>query len=200
MRSITRILLIQVLAATVAMEMFAGPATHAQQQDQRVAAAKELEPLVLDFYATKVREQITASAPGPYVSLTVATKRYDTSYAVVSFSIDTNDPKLLSNVADLALKLEPLEVANGKIIRTFSQTTSGVMKAPGPSRNGSTLHKMSFYARAPEAANGIKLRINLTTVPHPLDLDFSLDLTNEVRVGAGGEASPAMSPLKNKKM
>ena len=89
MRSITRILLIQVLAATVAMEMFAGTATHAQQQDQRVAAAKELEPLVLDFYATKVREQITASAPGPYVSLTVATKRYDTSYAVVSFSLDT---------------------------------------------------------------------------------------------------------------
>jgi hypothetical protein len=196
-KSITRILVVQLLAGMVTM-MFAGTVTGALQQDQRAAAAKELEPLVLDFYTTKVREGVAASAPAPYVSLTVATKRYDTAYALVSFSIDTNDPKLLDNVADLTLKLQPVEVANRKIIRTLGNSTSGVMKAPGPSRNGGTLHKMSFSATAPEGANGINLRITLATVPRPLQIDFYIDLTNEVRIGASGETSPTMTTLKSK--
>lgn len=197
MRSIVKILLIQVLACTAFLGMFTDTGSGAPQQDQRAAAAKELEPLVLDFYETKVRDGIAASAPRPYVFLTVATKRYDASHALVAFSIDTNDPELLANVAELTMKLQPVEV-NGKITKALGNSTSGVMKATGASRNGVTLHKLSFSASAVEGANGINLKITLATVPRPLVIDFTIDLNNDVRVGAGGEASPTLTTVKSK--
>ena len=198
MRFTVRALVILLLGTLYSIQTPMSATSSVRLQDQRTAAAKELEPMVLDFYNTNVKEKVAALSPKPYVSLTVATKRYDASYALVSLSIDTNDPILLAKVADLDMEIQPVEFANGKITRTVGKSMSGVMKAPGASQNGSTLHKISFYASVVEEANAINLQVKLATAPRPLEINFTIDLTNEVRVGATGRGSPTLTSTTNK--
>lgn len=198
MRFTVRSLVILLLGTVFSIQTPMSATSSVRLQDPKTAAAKKLEPMVLDFYSTNVKEKVAGLSPKPYVSLTVATKRYDAFSALVSLSIDTNDPVLLAKVADLDMEIQPVEFANGKIIRTIGKSMSGVMKAPGASQNGSTLHKISFYASAAEEANAINLQVRLATAPRALEINFTIDLTNEVRVGATGRGSPTLTSTNNK--
>jgi hypothetical protein len=165
------------------------------QQDQRLAAAKELEPLVLSFYNTRVKDRVSASFQNSFVSFTVAAKRYDTSYALLSLAANTNDSVLVANVPDLVLNVQPVEFLNGKITRNVGNSTTGIFKAGrSASSMENALYIISFSATALEDANAINVHMALSSAPIPQKFNLVISLSNDVRIGTG--AMPSFTSTK----
>ena len=153
------------------------------QADERVVQAKALEGLLPEAYNS-------ALATLPHkdrsrISLTVATKRVDSSTAVLAVSINTNDPRLLTDIPAVECSFQPVELSNGTVAQTIGTPMKVSVGSPlGSSPTGNTtIRTISSVVTAQEAANALSIRTTLKGKFGDMSFRYVISTKDEVNLG-----------------
>jgi hypothetical protein len=160
------------------------PATAKQPpQEKREVAARELEPLVADAFE---KHQLTLAITGPSVTFSVATQRYDDSYALFAFQVNSNDPRLFSLTPNLNIIFQPVKLLNQERTEPVGPSTQGVFgrgSAFAADEKG-RLYQASGSVSMPREADALGIEIKLKDERGDQGLNYVIGVGSAVQTSS----------------
>ena len=120
----------------------------------------------------------------PRVSLSVATRRIDSSNAVLALTINTNDQRLLADAPAIEWSFQPVELSNGTIVQTIGTPMSvSVGKPAAGATPGAALRTISSVITAETEANALSIRTTLNGKFGSVSFRYVISAKDDVNTG-----------------
>lgn len=170
-----------------------------QDEARKLEEARNLYTSVRDAYTTFTVGTLPRISTS-YVSMTVATKRYDASNAVIALAINTNDPGLLANVPAVEINLQPVVFEFSRLPRSVGTPVRVQLSEQRPRffSTSNTLRELSMAASVPQEANGINVQMTLIGTGGTRGLKFAISLKDEVNAGTAALHSHSFAALNRR--
>lgn len=159
------------------------------EQAKRQLAATELAPLAAQAYE---RHRLAQSLTVPSVTFTVATKRYDNSFALVALNIHSDDSAFQGKLSTVTVKFQPIKLLDGERTEAVGASTKGVFKHAG-SLTPDLICDFTQDVLMPAEAQAIRIGIVVESEAGKQGLTINMGTNDEARTCLGTVGSLPVS-------